>query len=341
MNVRLYDRVLADSTIAEPLRNALRAVPTRLLASNVARYFYVESRKETWSAVDDFPNLAPPFPSFWVEAKVPMAVQAPARPGVGIGGGVQAGFLMTYVEVGDRERLEQCARAGWTYVRNPPASARWFGFVTLILALDRGHPLHHLDACFAVTATGSLATVATEDGRQAYFCFGMPAETEARLVADGRSGELEKDLFAMSDWLPIPFFTTSLLHCKNVTLHPHEPPRPRKAKKNRHRPPRAETVYHVIDIDPMRQILRTEGRSGEVGLRRALHICRGHFADHSARGLFGREHMRGVFWVPMHVRGKVTQGTIVKDYRVRAPARADEASEQSPRSSSSTLPRSS
>ena len=62
----------------------------------------------------------------------------------------------------------------------------------------------------------------------------------------------------------------------------------------------------AMNIEPLKAILRTEGRSDQVGVQKALHICRGHFRDYrEGAGLFGKYH--GVFWTPQIVRG--TKGT--------------------------------
>src|SRR6266567_1480451 len=74
-------------------------------------------------------------------------------------------------------------------------------------------------------------------------------------------------------------------------------------------------TFHTIDIEPSKQVLRTEGHISENGLARALHICRGHFAHYTAeKPLFGK--YTGTFYRPMHIRGTAEQGISVKDYRV-------------------------
>jgi hypothetical protein len=74
-------------------------------------------------------------------------------------------------------------------------------------------------------------------------------------------------------------------------------------------------AYHELDIGPMRDVLATEGQLESVGLKRALHICRGHFATYSEdRPLFGK--YTGQFWKPSHVRGAAEFGLIQKDYNV-------------------------
>lgn len=77
--------------------------------------------------------------------------------------------------------------------------------------------------------------------------------------------------------------------------------------------------YYTLDIDPMRKVLSSEGNVETNGIGKALHICRGHFRTYGedSPGLFGRQH--GTFWVPMHTRGKIENGAVVKDYNVKAP----------------------
>lgn len=60
--------------------------------------------------------------------------------------------------------------------------------------------------------------------------------------------------------------------------------------------------------------MATEGRSGELGLRKALHICRGHFKHFEDKPLFGR--VRGTFWWGSMVRGTESKGKVIHDYEV-------------------------
>jgi len=104
---------------------------------------------------------------------------------------------------------------------------------------------------------------------------------------------------------------TSFLGCKNVTIRDETPHLTRQQR--RHGPP--EITYKVLDIAPMTRVLRDEGDIEHNGLKKALHICRGHFAHYGPeRKLFGK--YEGTFWHPMHIRGGAEQGVVVKDYKV-------------------------
>jgi hypothetical protein len=126
--------------------------------------------------------------------------------------------------------------------------------------------------------------------------------------------ELEKEA---SNWaVAVSFTTVSFMHCKNVVQRVVAPP-PKLSKRHKERHGRPLFSYRVLEIEPMKQVLRTEGRSEEVGLAKALHICRGHFKDYRERGLFGRN--KGLYWWDQHVRGSIEAGIAAKDYSVKAP----------------------
>jgi hypothetical protein len=112
----------------------------------------------------------------------------------------------------------------------------------------------------------------------------------------------------------------ALTHCKNVSITEHQAPRSERRRAERGGPPAMR--YRTLEINPMRQVLHNAaGPSGfsAGGLRRALHIARGHFSHYGeefGRGkLFGR--LEGQFWIPQHVRGTPDRGAVVKDYVVK------------------------
>jgi len=117
----------------------------------------------------------------------------------------------------------------------------------------------------------------------------------------------------------VPMLSVSLANCKNVKRVDATDSEGPSAKWIRRQ--KAPTIrYHVLDINPMREVLRTEGGSETNGLKKALHICRGHFATYTAdKPLFGN--IVGTVWKPAHVRGDIKQGAVVKDYSVSPPVK--------------------
>jgi len=161
----------------------------------------------------------------------------------------------------------------------------------------------HLDA------QGKALAVPYPDGAQSHvhlLTLQRYALDEQRAMAEG----LRSLLFPF--WLAISF-----LHCANVRVETHASGTTGHPalRKRYHGKPRV--VYKTLDIAPMQALLRTEGRSGDVGLQRALHSVRGHFADYrTGAGLFGRHH--GLFWRETHLRGASSEGIVVKDYNVQS-----------------------
>jgi hypothetical protein len=110
------------------------------------------------------------------------------------------------------------------------------------------------------------------------------------------------------------FFAISLMHCKNTKITPIEPPEKllRKSIKKHGKP---LCRYHVLNIEPMKAILRSEGNIEKNGLKKALHICRGHFKDYrDGKGLFGK--YRDIYWWDSYARGDITEGAVIKDYKI-------------------------
>jgi hypothetical protein len=75
------------------------------------------------------------------------------------------------------------------------------------------------------------------------------------------------------------------------------------------------TRYWVLDIEPMKRVLASDGEAAQHGLRHALHICRGHFKTFTPDApLFGK--LTGTYWWADHVRGAAELGEVDKDYRL-------------------------
>jgi hypothetical protein len=112
------------------------------------------------------------------------------------------------------------------------------------------------------------------------------------------------------------YLAMSFAHCKNVSLVEHSTP-PKVAAKRAKAGKPVGVTYKTLVIDGMKETLRTEGGIQQNGLKKALHICRGHFATYTAdRPLFGK--VVGTVWKPMHTRGTKERGEVVKDYKVVA-----------------------
>jgi hypothetical protein len=115
------------------------------------------------------------------------------------------------------------------------------------------------------------------------------------------------------------------MHCKNVVRKEIDPNKnlPRRVQKHWEKKGRAPlTKYYTLQIEPLKKILKYEGNIERNGLKKALHICRGHFKDFTeGKGLFGKYH--GLYYWDSQVRGNKEYGEIIKDYNVNIPESGD------------------
>jgi hypothetical protein len=119
-------------------------------------------------------------------------------------------------------------------------------------------------------------------------------------------------------FLECTMLAISFMHCKNVTLDDVNPKKKiirNKAAKRRGDKGYQSIQHKVLNIKPMRQVLKTEGKEDSEGTSQAMHICRGHFKHYAeGRGLFGKLH--GTYWWSDNVRGNSKRGVVDKNYNI-------------------------
>jgi len=285
----LYDRMLSEANRTDSRREtqsliADLKIATVIVADNVARYYF-ESEQDYWDLEKDFPNLAPPFERFFIEYRSPRQMRVegktidmePFRVGILFGGWQ-----------GD---------TGWELSGiyfHEIGKTIYPGLGTFTMLVDRdGH-------------------IMKDSNNNAIKIFYDPQRLD-RLFPEGYSNINIAGAIQMM--INPALLAISFMHCKNVTLVQQKTSARIARKARRHRgiiPVR----YYILDIEPMKQVLRTEGASNKTGIKNALHICRGHFKDYSqGRGLFGK--YRGMYWWSDQVRGNPSEGIVVKDYHVK------------------------
>jgi hypothetical protein len=300
------------------------AVKVRI--QNVADYYYQTSPQEQWNLREDFPDIAPPWPLFWMEYKNPPLINtnghmmpASARYSVGL-------LLLARHRdsVGDDE-----ARA-LTYV----PSARWAVFAKVFLAYEAVTVVPGCSDLFfwidrdgrfiTIDSSAPAAPVLLEVLRRRGWPFADDMLERGKYLKPGwvslLSGreptERDRGLVTVA-WaeLQVALLALSFCNCKNVTLRAYPVPA-KLRKRNEHRGRVPVDSWHLLEIGPIRRSLDASLAGEAAGsLKRALHICRGNWADYKPdRPLFGK-HV-GRFWRPMHLRGSEGHGTAAKDYWV-------------------------
>jgi hypothetical protein len=242
--------------------------------NNVATYYF-EAEQEFWDLRDDFPNLAPPYPAFWCECKIAKRIHSKEKGDSDISAMIPHGRTGILIHGIPRED------ANGTGI---PDNVRWILWCELFIDFGRRGIVAdgpHGSVMICVDANGAIV--------------GLP---QMQSFAGNEHAPIMKSYIT---WLYPALLAISFLHCKNVTVVENRVPAP-LAKKYHARHGIRPANYKTLVIEPLKNILRTEGRSGEVGVQKALHICRGHFRDYrEGRGLFGKLHQ--LVWMPSIVRG--------------------------------------
>jgi len=368
-NLRVYQQL--NATLSLDLQQS----PV-IVADNVAEYLYAGTDQEEWDTEKDFPGIAPPFQSFWIEHGRPRITRSegkvldnPEHQHIRLGVFFEcetaeevrrrlrhdSGHILQAWTRSSRASFEHMwgrygasitaklsaaggdARAAWEamdeserttvkigksldcgsdeLVRSIPEECAWLMRATVYWELP-AYGTYGAKRVFGPAGNHSfLLDSAGNPIRKPMNGVGMPANLEG---IDPNDPSLTMIVDDSNNKVFVSLLTLSFMNCKNVRKVLNEPDAPlsRKFEKKHGRPLQK---FYTLQIEAMGEILRKEGESEKTGLRKALHICRGHFSDYSeGKGLFGKYH--GRYWVPSHIRGKRAFGTVEKDYEVSGPA---------------------
>jgi hypothetical protein len=336
---RMYDRILAqglgppwwvnsswDREFRDFQKMILPVLPNAQVFAidNVCEYCYRHMEQEFWT-LGDLPNLAPPFPAFFMETRRPRQMlhreggKYQLAPfdldwdgwGVLVMGSESETVDATapwlpYVQC-DEEMApaQQCGGSTPSQVSPIGGIPKWHLVAILLVEERRGRivgPVVIWD--FQVDSNGAACS--------------QPRVIGAARPDDVPESEFWAGMSDVSALLYPAFLSISFLHCKNIRVERQTPPQ-KLSRAFRRRHGRPLTRFHTLQITPMKQVLEREGQSESIGLKKALHICRGHFKTFTPEHkLFGR--YTGTYWWAAHVRGTIEQGIALKDYAVNQPA---------------------
>lgn len=278
------------------IKDGLTLAEVVVRVDNVAEYY--NSTKSSNPELGEFPNVAPPFESFWMEYQMK---------------GLRVGACFRAVSA----TPENIAMHDMAMFSN----LNWILLGVVIMGNQKDALKVSGLIIMGVDKHGAI--VEAEDGTA--FRGKLDPKTEDLVLQMKNAGvfgpsdkagyevKLHSLLLAIYPML----LAVCFMHCKNVELIPRPLiiPKPAKGRKQNRGP---VDKFHVLKIDPVKKVLDGEGQAGTKGLKHALHICRGHFKNYKeGRGLFGK--YQGLYWWEAHVRGDLALGTVTKDYDVQSP----------------------
>jgi hypothetical protein len=276
----------------EVLKNA-----TALDITNVSDYFFKVNEQEHWEYEKDFPNIAPPWPNIWFDWKVPEYINSEGK---------LLKNLNHRTIIRNGVHLLSCM----TPKEFPNTNIKW-GCSALFFAELHGEiQIYPIGIQFFVGEKGiflkysKVLPTLTNDPK---------ADFNVLVLSKNLSRQnIDEIRMFVSIMLDVVFMALSFIHCKNIQISPAKTfqsvKNPKKNKKH-------FIKYYTLEIDPIKKML--DGvMSNKTNIKKALHICRGHFATYSPeKPLFGK--FTGTIWKPMHTRGNSKIGEIVKDYKVK------------------------
>lgn len=281
---------------------------TILKSQNVADYFWSGTNKEDWE-LKDFPNCAPPWDKFWIEWKQPKKCLMENNDIKTFDGDINFGCLIESKELDEVDFNEMKNSMPFKFDIHgflKKLDIRWVisfsYFSDMFLSIKKETFL--AENKMLIKSNGEIFH---KDG------FEKTARLFAvnKLIFNEDNGKIVVEMLEGSV-KPISLLAMSFCHCKNTELK-EERYGDALVKKRAKIGKFPVNRFYTLEIKAMRKILKESG--DETGIKKALHICRGHFKDfRGTKGLFGKH--RDLYWWDMHSRGSSERGEVIKDYAV-------------------------
>lgn len=321
---RLYDRIMVNGLkavqsdgstvfrtgqVMEDLRQA-----QVFTCENVADYYFYGTDQEEWDWVEDFPNVAGPFETFWMETRRPRWSWSKEY---GWNDMRQSGYPVAWGALFRTGPAEILPPALHNMITENTVDELWrVNVAALIVEYAKGRILGPLGVyTMGLKSDGGLARKDDPDGP-------YPALVSPWMNWGIGENEVAKEIEKALQ----PFMLSlTFLNCKNVVTRIEEPPA-KLSRRHQKKHGQPLTSYRVLEIEPLRKAAAHQG-GGVSGMRKALHISRGHFktfgGDHGK--LFGKH--EGMYWWDPHVRGDRKAGKVEKTYAVKVPQDGTEVAE--------------
>lgn len=320
--------------------------------SEVTEYYYALSDKEIWD-ITDFPNVAPPFQSFWMETTKPSKIVSeefgtmkwesdgnlrPSRWGVlfyttpkgNLTNPEKGGVLFNQWDLLQFEWLLEAVmfveRPGymispvWAWsIPVTKEGAIWPKYDDKLKKRVSGLSYSLVPDVMKLVDPATARHKIKTDIDEIFKVLnqpGIPASLpKIRAAQDWEDGVARYDEHRgeAHGYLHSMLLALSFMHCKNVSLKTVHPDA--KLKKKRQASGKLTSSYRTIEVGPIKRMLEAAKQPGETGIKMALNRCRGHFKTYTEeKPLLGRA--VGTFFWQEQVRGSRAKGEVKSDYKV-------------------------
>lgn len=262
-------------------------------AQNVANYLLQENEKEVFELDKDFPNVAPPWENYMIQWKFPKYTYSKEKGRIDAPN-LNVEFATIVNDICNKEALHKFAKtADFEY--------KW--------AVNTTHFVSINDKLFFV---GVAPFFIDKNGTVIVKNVGQ----DSCSIKMAPSGEIptESSMEMCNEARLVYLMTTSFCHCKNVDKIKNYLDAPLiKKRKSQNKFPIEK--FYTLEINPNKDVNKSINNESKGLWNNSLHICRGHFKTYTDKApLFGK--YCGTVWVPMHLKGNATQGTVHKDYDI-------------------------
>jgi hypothetical protein len=352
---QVRNRILAtpcDTYHSDPVRaklDGLFKTAEVFVSTNVTEYYFAGTDQEFWHLDEHFPNLAPPFDSFFIETKAPTHVRSETH------GVTQWHRTDIKPHLGELKRpirwgawfmnvsVDSYLSMDYAKLALPTPDSMWLYGITLFAQYEEHEPAgtiwHFALAVDKETGKPIKNPSPLHEGIDDYSLMSFPLGAMRRVVEDmedavGNSKQrfhnesIGRDIMVSVEGaysseaiglLKPLLLAISFMHCKNVERIANYPsPKLNKKRVSRNLPPICK--FHTLHIEPMKKIIQQavdayRGVRGKTDIKMALHRVRGHFKTYTAdKPLLG--HAVGSWFWASQARGTKKRGVVVKEYEV-------------------------
>lgn len=353
---RLHIRSVGPGPVPDHLKAEI-AKATVIVADNV-RDVLLSDPDRLWTP-EDFPNVAPPYQTIFVESS---SALRGGQDFVGADVGPSSGVLIRSFRLDNWKELEAAQPFVPRALQGRPLPGKWLCVADVIQGATR-LPLWEGTVRWFVDAAGSVVPRTDAESarrewpeeldkwfywRRWYWVDPSPQYRDLMRAAGSFRGIDDPALGnrllverAIATDADLALLTITFMHAHEIEVREVVERAPRQARRLAERegqPPPPDVRYYVLDLERIRRVLKDEGKSDEVGPKRAMrsHAVRAHFKDyrHKAscvdrhtgkckgcgKGLFGR--VRRVIFFDYGEepsRGDPGVGRVEKDYRPADP----------------------
>lgn len=313
MRISLADKILAAPLAVEE-QSILRDAQTHM---NVQNVFEWGEKNNIEVPIEELPAVRLPYPHMWLEYELSINMRFTDEP-EGFRRKVPGQVGVMAVEL-NKAYVEQHLTDGWrlggespftTAMENvqengfDPEEVEFFNSYVVYYETELHDDKTHAPIGLVVFAVNKY-------GRMLGNCYriSMGVMTiEAEMV--------KKDPGRLLGFVQVVIYAIGFMLCRNVRSEPVEVPAKVRAKRDK-KLGRPTVRFNKLHIDVPGKSFSKRGESNGNS-ETSLHIVAGHFSHygnccpgiHEPNGkLFGR--LEGVYWMPMHVRGNATHGTVI------------------------------